>query len=113
VPAVADLRITVFGENIFCIAVDNSSLSYTYDYRVDLGSVGASAFELPNEIKALLLEFMHRLHLVYGAIDMRLTPDGEYYFLEVNTAGEWQFLEEKTELKITESFADFLKISAS
>jgi len=68
---------------------------------------------LPASVKNLLLEFMHRLHLAYGAIDMRLTPGGEFYFLEVNTAGEWQFLGEKTELKITDAFADFLKISAS
>jgi glutathione synthase/RimK-type ligase-like ATP-grasp enzyme len=108
VPAVADLRITVFGGNIFCIAVDNSSLSYAYDYRVDLDNVGARVFELSPDVKLLLLELMRRLRLVYGAIDMRLTPDGEFYFLEVNTAGEWRFLEEKTELKITDAFADFL-----
>lgn len=95
-PAVADLRITIFGGNFFCIAVANSALSYAYGYRVSLEHVGASAYELPDGVKSLLLELMCGLCLVYGAIDMRLTPDGEFYFPEVNTAGEWRFLEAKT-----------------
>jgi len=113
IPAVADLRITVFGAHVFCIAVDNSSLHYAYDYRVSLESVAASEFQLPDRVKNLILRFMQRLRLVYGAIDMRLTPDGEFYFLEVNTAGEWQFLEEKTNLRITDRFSDFLAEACS
>ena len=31
--------------------------------------------------------------LNYGAIDLILTPEGEYYFLEVNAAGEFFWLD--------------------
>jgi hypothetical protein len=34
--------------------------------------------------------------LIYGAIDMRLTPDGRYVFLEINPAGQWLFVEHRT-----------------
>lgn len=108
IPAVVDLRITVIGEQIFCIAVDTSKSDYEYDYRVTLQSAVIKSHKLPSNIKALLLKFMKRLGLVYGAIDMRLTPDGEYYFLEINTSGEWQFLEEQSNLKITDYFVDFI-----
>jgi hypothetical protein len=30
---------------------------------------------------------MRRMGLVYGAVDMRLKPDGTYVFLEINPAG--------------------------
>lgn len=108
IPAMVDLRITVIGKQIFCIAIDTSKSDYEYDYRVDLPNAVIKPHNLPSNLKVLLLKFMKRLGLIYGAIDMRLTPDGEYYFLEINTAGEWQFLEEKSTLKITDYFVDFL-----
>jgi hypothetical protein len=50
---------------------------------------------------------MDRLGLVYGAIDMRLTPDGRYVFLEVNPSGLWLFTEEPTGLPITDAVVDW------
>jgi glutathione synthase/RimK-type ligase-like ATP-grasp enzyme len=51
---------------------------------------------------------MTRLGLVYGAIDMRRTPDGEYVFLEVNTAGEFLFIEDRTGQPISSAVAKWL-----
>ena len=51
---------------------------------------------------------LERLGLVYGAIDMRRTPDGEYYFFEVNTAGEFLFIEDRTGQPIARAIADWL-----
>jgi glutathione synthase/RimK-type ligase-like ATP-grasp enzyme len=39
---------------------------------------------------------MRRLGLVYGAIDLRLTGDGRYVFLEINPAGQFRYVEEQT-----------------
>jgi hypothetical protein len=108
IPAIVDLRITVIGKQIFCIAVDTSKSDYEYDYRMQLENAVIKPHSLPPNLKVLIRKFMKRLGLVYGAIDMRLTPDGQYYFLEINTAGEWQFLEEKTTLKITDYFVNFM-----
>ena len=36
---------------------------------------------------------MRRLGLAFGAFDLRLTPEGEYVFLEVNPSGQFLFLE--------------------
>ena len=51
---------------------------------------------------------MKKLGLIYGAIDMRLNPEGEYVFLEVNPAGQWLFIEERTKQPITVALADYL-----
>lgn len=48
------------------------------------------------------------LGLVYGAIDMRLTPAGEYVFLEMNPAGQWLFIEEQTQQPISDHLAQAL-----
>ena len=51
---------------------------------------------------------MGKLGLVYGAIDMRLTPNGRYVFLEINPAGQWLFIENRTGQPITMSLARIL-----
>ena len=51
---------------------------------------------------------MERLGLNYGAIDMIVTPDGRYVFLEVNPQGQCQWIEEVTGLPINEALCDLL-----
>jgi hypothetical protein len=109
VPARFDLRITVVGDHVFPASVNSTKLSYKVDYRMELGTAEVAPFELPARVTRRLKAFMKRLGLVYGAIDMRLTPDGRYVFLEVNTAGQWLFIEERTGQPITESVVETLR----
>jgi glutathione synthase/RimK-type ligase-like ATP-grasp enzyme len=51
---------------------------------------------------------MQRLGLVYGAIDLRRRSDGRDVFLEVNPAGEWRFVEERTAQSTAEEMATLL-----
>jgi len=103
-----DLRITVIGGSIFAAEIDARQTSYPVDMRMVVGQAAVRAVELPAALSASLLELQRRLQLVYGAIDMRRTPEGEYYFLEVNPAGQWQFVEQRTALPITRAMADCL-----
>ena len=48
---------------------------------------------------------MARLGLIYGAIDLRQTPAGDYVFLEVNPAGQWLFVEQRTGQPISEAIS--------
>jgi glutathione synthase/RimK-type ligase-like ATP-grasp enzyme len=64
--------------------------------------------DLPAALVERLQAFMRHLGLVYGAIDMRRTPAGKYVFLEVNTAGEFLFIEERTGQPIGRAVADWL-----
>ena len=63
---------------------------------------------LPPDVEAALLRLMRTMGLVYGAIDMRRTPEGEHVFLEVNTAGQWLFIEQATGQPIADALADAL-----
>jgi hypothetical protein len=40
---------------------------------------------------------------------MRLTPEGEYVFLEINPAGEYLFISRRTGLPIPEAIASALE----
>ena len=108
IKAEADVRITIFGDDIQAAEIVASRDSYQYDYRVDLEAVTMRSTKLPQEIEAKLLRLMERLGLVYGAIDMRRTADGDYVFLEINPAGEFLFVEQRTGLRLTEAMAALL-----
>jgi glutathione synthase/RimK-type ligase-like ATP-grasp enzyme len=108
IPARYDLRITVVGAELFPAAIHSQATSYTVDYRMDFGASVVEAVRLPGEVEAGLLALMSKLGLVYGAIDMRLTPDGRYVFLEINPAGQWLFIESRTGQPITTCLATLL-----
>lgn len=103
IPAEVDLRITVVGKDVFAAAIYSQETSYKVDFRMSMNEASVKAFDLPVDVVERLLAYMKRLGLVYGAIDMRLTPDGEYVFLEINPSGQWLFIEQLTNQPITES----------
>jgi glutathione synthase/RimK-type ligase-like ATP-grasp enzyme len=103
-----DLRITVVGEEVFAAEIDARNTSYPTDMRMVIGEAPLRAVELPPKVHKAILKLQRRLGLHYGAIDVRRTPDGEYIFLEVNPAGQWLFVEQRTGLPITRAVADFL-----
>jgi glutathione synthase/RimK-type ligase-like ATP-grasp enzyme len=108
IPAQYDLRITAVGEELFPAAIYSQTTSYPVDYRMDFGASVVEAVHLPDDVAAGLLALLRRLGLVYGAIDMRLTPDGRYVFLEINPAGQWLFIESRTGQPITARLASVL-----
>lgn len=108
IPADVDLRITVMGEQLFAAAIHSQETDYPIDYRMRMDEARVEPFDLPTGILEKIRAYMFNLGLVYGAIDMRLTPDGEFVFLEINPAGQWLFIEHRTGQPMTETFASLL-----
>jgi glutathione synthase/RimK-type ligase-like ATP-grasp enzyme len=104
VAAVADLRVTIIGDEVFAAAVDVGDLEYDVDVRLNLNAKHV-AHDLPDDVADKLRAMMRRLGLVYGAIDLRLTEDGRYVFLEINPAGQFLYVEEQTGQPITAALA--------
>lgn len=111
VPGAADLRVTVIGTEIFPAAVDLQRMEYKLDVR--LNQQAYQRHDLPSAVGEKLLMLMRRLGLEYGAIDLRLTPDGEYVFLEVNPAGQFLFVEHACGLPISAALASHLAAGIS
>lgn len=108
VPADADLRVTMVGPYMFVAAIRSARGGYEVDYRMDMPGASFESTTLPPPVDARLRALMARLGLRYGAIDLRRRPDGEHVFLEVNPAGEWLFVEERTAQPISASMAQYL-----
>ena len=108
IPAGVDLRVTIVGGRVFSAAIHSSNTDYPIDFRMGIGQALVEPTTLPESIEQNLLKMMARLEIVYGAFDLRVTPDGVHVFLEVNTAGEFLFVEDRTGLPITAAIAGWL-----
>lgn len=113
IPGIADLRVTIVGNQIFTASIYSASTDYPVDFRMSLGQAKMEPTDLPSAVSDRLFLLMRKLGLVYGAVDMRQTLDDDYVFLEINTAGEFLFVEERTGQPITRAVADWLARPAS
>ena len=110
VPKKLEFRITIVGRNIFACAIHSQDSERTKDdwRRYDFAKVKHESYDLPLEIKTALLKFMEVCQITFGAIDMILTPEGKYVFLEVNPNGQYGWIEDLTNLPISKSIAETL-----
>lgn len=107
IPARLDIRVTVMGRKLYAVEIDSQSGDAPLDWRLDHG-VGMRPHELDPDTELRLLALTRQLGLAYGAIDLRLTPEGEYVFLEINPGGQFLFLELVTGLPLSQHLAEFL-----
>ncbi len=108
-----DYRVTVVGDRIFPAAIDARKGSYPVDFRINTSGVQISEATLPDEINTQILQLMKQLNLNYGAIDFRRHDEtGEFYFLEINPAGQWLFVEDQTGQPISRTIAEYLTTNA-
>ncbi|WP_017315239.1 MvdD family ATP-grasp ribosomal peptide maturase [Mastigocladopsis repens] len=111
IPKALELRTTIVGQRAFTAAIDSQTNEQArHDWRRQ-GIALLDAWQpyvLPLDVEEKLLELMARFRLNYGAIDLILTPDGRYVFLEVNPVGEFFWLEQYPGLPISKAIADLL-----
>jgi len=89
-----ELRVFIFQNIIYSLAIFSQFDSSTRtDYRTwDNDKLRFVPYELPNEVKQRLLSLMNTLKLTTGSIDIIVTPNYEYVFLEINPCGQFSFV---------------------
>lgn len=105
-----ELRISYANGKIMTCSIDSQLSEKTkIDWRnYDFGNVKHTTYKLPKDIQRTLVKYMTRIGLKYGQIDMILTPNDEYVFLEVNPSGQWGWIQGLTGLEIDHSIAKML-----
>lgn len=111
IPKKFELRVTIVGDKVFASEIHSQDLDETKidwrKYNLD-NPPPHKVHILPRNIETALKEMVCRLGLKFGAVDLVYTPEKEYYFLEINSNGQWGWIQFMTGLKIKEAIADLL-----
>ncbi len=108
-----ELRITVVGAKVFAAEIESQKTNHTrHDWRQFDPNMSYRIHHLPDAVNARCVRLVQRLGLAYGAIDMILTPDERYVFLEMNPDGQYLWIEDLTGLAISDSICEFLLVGA-
>jgi hypothetical protein len=107
IEGVRDIRVTVVGDDVFAteFAIENADC---IDHRLLLATAPCAAHRLPAVVERQVIRLVRDLKLEYGSVDLRMTAAGEYFFFELNTAGEFLYLEDRTGQPIAAAVAAHL-----
>lgn len=115
IPKLVELRVTVIGDELFVAEIHSQEHAATsVDWRHYDIDIPYRASALPPEIAERCLAFVKSYGLNYSALDLILTPDGRYVFIENNPNGQFMFIEKLVpELTMTAALADCLARGAN
>jgi glutathione synthase/RimK-type ligase-like ATP-grasp enzyme len=105
-----DVRVTVVGNDVFAVAIWSQTTADTAtDWRKGSNpDLVHEAIELPAELSARCVALTQSLGILFGAIDLVLDKDDNYWFLEINPNGQWAWIERRAGLPITSAIVDAL-----
>ena len=90
-----EVRSFVLNDRIFSMAIfSQKQTDANHDYRKGYSNVRTSVIKLPKEIEIKILKLLNELKLRSGSIDLIYSKSKEFYFLEVNPSGQFNFLSE-------------------
>lgn len=110
IPKKVELRIAIIGRRVFAAEIHSQdSPQARHDWRAaEVDDLRHCPHQLPKEVEARCLRFLDHFGLAFGAIDMIITPDDRYVFLENNPSGQFGWIEELTGLPLTATLAELL-----
>jgi len=104
-----DIRVVIIGKKLFSFEIHSQENNDSIvDFRVAILDIVYKEHILPKEIEDKIFTFVKKQKLYYSSMDLVLTPNDEYYFIENNPNGQWLWLELETDIDITSHYCNFL-----
>lgn len=105
-----ELRVTAMGRTLIAARIDSQKHEATReDWRSGQHLLEIEPFDLPEDVAGRCRRYMREAGLNFGCFDFIVTPEGDYYFLEVNQAGQFLWKEARCpDLPMLQAFCDFL-----
>lgn len=107
IPKGTDVRVTVIGEAAFAVDIITAP-GAAIDWRATRDGLRYRLCDLPAEVHNACRSLMKALGITYGAFDFVRTEKSEWFFLEVNPAGEWAWLDVELGLSMRDKLIDLL-----
>lgn len=111
IPAVREYRVTLFGTSCIAVTVESQhAYDDLHDWRAGPHhTLKVMPARIPDALRECLMQFMDATQLAFGAFDILETADDEFYFLEVNEAGQFLWIEHQNpDVAVLKPFCDFL-----
>jgi len=107
IPKQVELRVTVIGDEIFAAEIHSQEHEKTrVDWRHYDVSIPYRKATLPADVAERCLQLVKSYQLNFSTMDLILTPEGRYVFIENNPNGQFMFIEELVpELRMKEALA--------
>jgi len=99
---IIDIRATVIDSRCLGVALHSQERpeSMVDCRRNNMIGMRYSRIDLPDTLVDALVELTRSYSLHFAAIDLARDVDGSYWFFELNPAGQWAWLEQKTDVPI-------------
>ena len=95
IDGVRDIRVTIAGNAVLASEFSIEHAGHV-DHRMIMHNASCALHRLPPTVGRDVLALVRGLHLEYGSVDLRLTHARDYVFFELNTAGEFLYLQDRT-----------------
>jgi glutathione synthase/RimK-type ligase-like ATP-grasp enzyme len=102
-----NVRVHTVGETLFATRVVSEAVDYRYARR-DGQAVEMEATELPPEVARSCRRIARELGLLHAGIDLKTTPDGDWFCFEVNPCPGFLYYERNTGQPISAALAELL-----
>lgn len=102
-----DVRVHCVGDDVYATRIETQAT----DYRYAAGqgeSASLTSTEVPGDVADRCVELTTALGLELSGIDLRVTPDGEWYCFEVNPSPAFSYYEAHTGQPIARAIARHL-----
>jgi len=107
-----DVRVHVVGSDVFAVEVDSEADDYRYARVQGHRDAVLTGIDLPADVAARCRDLSKRLGLPVAGVDLRRTPDGEWYCFEVNPSPGFTYYEYQTGQPIAAAIAGLLAAAA-
>ncbi len=102
-----DFRVHVIGDTVFTSKISCDALDYRYAHRSD-ADLGMSPAELPAEVEDRCRTLARALGLAFAGIDLKVTPEGQWYCFEVNPSPAYSFFQAEAGQLISDALVRYL-----
>jgi glutathione synthase/RimK-type ligase-like ATP-grasp enzyme len=102
-----DVRVHTVGDEAFATLIRSEAVDYRYA-RHEGRDVTMEPTSLPSEIVDSCLQMARVLDLLLTGIDLKKTPEGDYYCFEVNPSPGFLYYEKHSGQPISMAIADLL-----
>lgn len=104
-----EVRLTLMGHRPLAARLrSQETAGGRLDWRRSYGELVMEPMETPPEVARRAVAFLGSMGMVFGCLDLIVTPEGEWVFVENNQAGQFLFLEQEAGIPMLDAFCELL-----